>query len=116
MREELIMGAKPFQVRPHYQLIYGPDWHEHEDGRSINSELLQRMRLLVDYLFEHQMVTGNIRFNEGVRSPRRAHIMSTSWFLRQPEGQEPSKIPLGNNPKTGKGVEPWHIQLDPYRK
>jgi len=90
------MGAKPFQVRPHYHLIYGPDWHEHEDGHSINSELLQRIKLLVDYLFEHQMVTGNIRFNEGVRSPRRAHIMSTSWFLRQSEGQEPSKIPLRN--------------------
>ncbi len=106
------MGAKPFQVRSHYHLIYGPDWHEYEDSHNINPELLQRMRLLVDYLLEHDMVTGNIRFNEGLRSPKRAHRMSTSWFLRQPDGTKPSKIPLENlrTLPGGKDLDgnPWY--------
>jgi len=92
------LTLKPFQVKvpSHYRLIYGPDWHEHEGGQSISQELLQRVMALVDYLLGHDMVTGNIRFNEGVRSRQRAHQMSTSWFLRQPHGTEPSKIPLEN--------------------
>ena len=87
---------KPLHVRSPYKLIYGPDWHNPEDGQSLNLELLQRMNLLVQYLLEHDMVTSNIRFNEGVRSRKRAHRMSTSWFLRQPDGPRPSKIPLKN--------------------
>lgn len=87
---------KPFQVkaRSHYRLIYGPDWHEHEDGQNINQELLQRVMALVHHLLYNDMVTENIRFNEGLRSRQRAHQMSTSWFLRQPHGTEPSKIPF----------------------
>jgi hypothetical protein len=84
------------QDAPWYRIIYGPTWHEHEDGQSVNWELLQRLRALTVDLIGDDLVTDNIRFNEGVRSRKRAHRMSTSWFLRQPDGPRPSKIPLEN--------------------
>ena len=64
--------VKPVKVSPHFRITNGKEWHEQENGQSINPELFERVKALAHYLLSHDMVTGDIVFNEGVRSRQRA--------------------------------------------
>ena len=64
------------------EIIEGPDFLLSEDGVSLNSTLYRNMNRMCNYLIENKKVRGDITYNEGVRSPMRAHRWSTAYNIR----------------------------------
>lgn len=68
---------------PAFQIVHGSDFQETADGVTLDATLLANVNALCSYLIEQSLVTGNIIFNDGVRSPSRAHRWSTAYGIRE---------------------------------
>jgi hypothetical protein len=65
-----------------FQIVNGPNFHQTLEGVTLNATLLANVTALSQHLIQNNLVTGNITFNQGVRSPAVAHRWSTAWSIR----------------------------------
>jgi len=63
------------------RIVLGKDFKATEDGVSVDSSLLEKVRQLTSRLIGRNLVTSDITLNEAIRSPQRAHRWSTARLI-----------------------------------
>jgi hypothetical protein len=83
------------------KIVEGKDFWMQLDGAALDATLVQRVQRLAQCLIDSGVVAGDIKFNQGVRSPKVAHRWSTSWNIRK------GRVPLAalTALKDGKDVD-----------
>lgn len=82
-------AAQP-RAAPRYRIIHGPRFVDNLEGVPLKAELLAAVTRLCNHLIQNHLVRGNITFNDGVRSPARAHLWSTAWSIQH------DRVPMAN--------------------
>jgi hypothetical protein len=80
-------AAKPPKT---FTIINGKDFITAADGVVLDKTLQEQVDKLLQFLIDNHLVTANIKRNEAVRSPKRAHKWSTAWNIRH------RNVPLAN--------------------
>jgi peptidoglycan hydrolase-like protein with peptidoglycan-binding domain len=73
-----------------FKIVRGANFKTADDGAHLDPELLRRVTEFAQYLIDHDYVTGDIVFTQGVRNRKTAHRWSTSWNIRK------GRVPLKN--------------------
>ncbi|MCZ7358032.1 MAG: DUF2341 domain-containing protein [Candidatus Methanoperedens sp.] len=73
-----------------YRIVYDPEFFFELDGVQLSPTLYNHVKSLSDYLLINHLVSGNIKFGEGVRSPKKAHLWSTAWSILN------NRVPIEN--------------------
>ena len=72
-----------------YRLVHGKDFISTLDGISLTASLVDKMKRMAVFALDNDLVTGNVVFSSGMRSPSKAHRWSTAYQIRQ------GNVPLG---------------------
>jgi hypothetical protein len=56
-----------------------------QDGQSLDSSLLTKVQHLCEWAVANDMVTGDIHWSSGMRSPRKAHKWCVAWNIQHGE-------------------------------
>lgn len=79
----------PAPANTKYKITYNPPTEKSEgfqlilDGKKLQQSLLDKVSNMANFALENDLVTGNITFTSGVRSPKVAHRWSTAWSITQ---------------------------------
>ncbi len=83
--------AKEKQGKPikrKYNLVFGKNFASSLDNVSLKASLFNKMKSMANFALDNDLVTGNIVFSSGMRSPKKAHRWSTPYQIRE------GKVPL----------------------
>ena len=85
--EGSVLPPPPTQTK--YTIKYNPATEKSEGFQvtmnkiSLKQSLLDKMHNMANYALENDLVTGDIYFTYGMRSPEVAHRWSTAWSIRE---------------------------------
>lgn len=95
--EEVLAGKEPAAApdakKPapsKYKVVNTKNFARELDGVAVKPSLLTKMTNMASYALENDLVSGDIVFSSGMRSPKEAHRWSTAYQIRQ------GNVPLKN--------------------